>query len=136
MKTLLLTALFLTGISIAAMAGLPQNFQGFAAWAIVAKGLPSGGEHMGKGKVVYANPIAAKAWKSKASMPVGSLIAKAPGDPGSAKWVATMQKIAKGWSYQEFVLRSGRYVLADEPQAECIECHERVKANDYLFSRK
>lgn len=136
MKASLILAVFVLGTGLAAVAGLPSSIQGFSTWTIVATGLKSGGEHSGKDKRVYANPVASQVWRGKAAMPVGSVIVKAPGDPKNAKWVAIMQKTSKGWQYQEFMASGAGYVPAKETQAECIECHSRAKSKDYLFSRK
>ncbi len=132
----LILALVVLWFGFGLTAGLPVNIQGFAAWSKVATGLPSSGEHKGKSKVVYANAVATKAWSGNAVMPVGSLVVKAPGDPKTAKWVAVMQKTAKGWNYQEFVAKGQGYVASSEMQSECVECHSRAKAKDFLFSRK
>lgn len=135
MKTysvLVLLVCFSVGTSLAAVLGLPKNVEGYSSWTVVASNLPSGGEHRGKNKTVYANPIASKAWHQKSSMPVGSLVVKSP---KGAAWVAIMEKTSKGWKYQELMLRKGRYVLGEESQASCIACHRQASLNDSLFTR-
>ena len=132
----LIPVLLLLWFGFAAMAGLPASIQGFEGWTKVATGLPSSGEHKGKNKVVYANAVAAKVWQSKTALPVGSLVVKVAGDPKTAKWVAVMEKTAKGWNYREFVARGKGYAASAEMQSECVGCHTGAKAKDFLFSRK
>jgi hypothetical protein len=67
-------------VSAAGLADLPANIRGFAKWQkVVTTGLPKDGPHAGPSKVIYANPAAAKAWKGKEPLPVGSLVVKTTG---------------------------------------------------------
>ena len=123
------------GIAYAALGGVPKDSQGFATWKkVVTTGLPLDGPHAGKNKVVYANPIAAKAWAGKAALPVGSLVVKTAGPSSQPDFVGIMRKSAKGWEYEEFVNKSGSYSLLAKG-ASCSGCHLQAKANDFLFTR-
>lgn len=61
----------------AGLNGVPAKYAEYAGWEVVAdKGLPMGGPHAGPGKVVYANPVAAKDWKSGKPLALGSIVVK------------------------------------------------------------
>ena len=114
--------------------GLPSNIQGYEKWTPVAKNLDMGGPHAGKDKVVYANPVAAKAWKVKGALPVGSLIVKTAGPTANPTLVAIMNKTTEGWVYEEYTPKDGKYSLLAKGSL-CSNCHAGVKDKDYLFTR-
>jgi hypothetical protein len=78
--------------------------------------------------------MAAKVWKSKNALPVGSLVVKTAGSVSSPTFVAIMTKTAKGWNYAEYTHTDGKYNLIGSG-ASCSGCHNNAKAKDYLFSR-
>jgi hypothetical protein len=133
------TGLFIAlslGGAVAALSGVPKNVQGFAAWKKVAtSGLPMDGPHAGKTKLVYANPVAAKAWAGKAALPLGSLVVKTAGSAKAPDFVAIMRKTTQGWEYEEYTVKAGKYSLFLKGAA-CQSCHEQAKAKDFLFTRK
>ena len=123
------------GFALAALNGIPKDAQGFASWKkVVTTGLPMEGPHAGKNKLVYANPVAAKAWAGKAALPVGSLVVKTAGNASAPGFVAIMRKTAKGWEYEEYTAKSGAYSVILKGAA-CESCHEKAKDKDYLFTR-
>jgi hypothetical protein len=123
------------GVAYVAPSGIPKDFQGFATWKkVVTTGMPLDGPHAGKNKVVYANPIAAKAWAGKTPLPVGSLVVKTAGPSGLPDFVAIMRKTAKGWEYEEYTPSAGKYSLIGKG-ASCSGCHEQAKSKDFLFPR-
>ncbi len=133
-----LFVIFLAGISsmslAAGLSGLPKNIVGFEKWNVVAKNLDTGGPHAGEKKIVFASPKAAKGWRGKNPLPVGSLVVKTAGSVASPTFVAIMTKTSKGWDYAEYTPTKGKYNLIGSG-ASCSGCHENAKANDYLFSR-
>jgi Cytochrome P460 len=123
------------GIVYAALTGIPKDSQGFATWKkVVTTGMPLDGPHAGKNKVVYANPMAAKAWAGKTPLPVGSLVVKTAGPSSLPDFVGIMRKTAKGWDYEEYTVNAGKYSLFLKG-ATCSGCHEQAKAKDFLFTR-
>ena len=136
MKKLIFLLLGLScGVAYAALGGVPKDSQGFAAWKkVVTTGMPLDGPHAGKNKVVYANPIAAKAWAGKAALPVGSLVVKTAGSSSAPDFVGIMRKTAKGWDYEEFIIKAGKYSLLAKG-ASCSGCHDQAKDKDFLFTR-
>jgi Cytochrome P460 len=123
------------GIAFAALNGVPKDVQAFASWKkVVTTGMPLDGPHAGKNKVVYANPIAAKAWAGTAALPVGSLVVKTAGSPSAPDFVGIMHKTAKGWEYKEFTIKAGKYSLLAKG-ASCSGCHDQAKDKDFLFTR-
>jgi Cytochrome P460 len=125
----------ISSIALAAgLSGLPKNIVGFEKWAKVAQNLDTGGPHAGENKIVFANVKAAKAWRGKNPLPVGSLVVKTAGSVSSPSFVAIMKKTTKGWDYTEYTPNNGKYSLIGSG-ASCSGCHENAKANDYLFSR-
>ena len=123
------------GIAFAAIKGIPADVQAFASWKkVVTTGMPLDGPHAGKNKVVYANPIAAKAWAGKAALPVGSLVVKTAGSASAPDFVGIMRKTAKGWDYEEFTGSAGKYSLLAKG-ASCSGCHDQAKDKDFLFTR-
>jgi Cytochrome P460 len=118
----------------AGLNGLPKNIVGFEKWTKVAKNLDTGGPHAGETKIVFANVVAAKAWKGKSALPLGSLVVKTAGSVSSPSFVAIMKKTSKGWDYAEYMPSSGKYSLIGSG-ASCSGCHVNAKAKDYLFSR-
>jgi Cytochrome P460 len=133
--------LVLCGLTVALGAGLkgiPQNLTGFEKWTQVAKNLDTGGPHSGQSKIVFANKLAADAWKKKGALPVGSIVVKTSGKVSSPAFVAVMTKRAGGWYYEEYFPKKGVYsVGAGGPggQALCKDCHAGVADQDYLFTR-
>lgn len=119
--------------------GVPAKYAEYARWEIVAgKGLPTGGPHAGQRKVVYANPLAAREWKSGRALPVGSIVVKTAGATDAPTLVAVMEKRAEGWYYEEYLPEAGKYVLkfgGPGGQQLCVGCHTGAKAKDYLFTR-
>jgi Cytochrome P460 len=136
MKRLIALLIVLSfGIAFAALSGVPKDVQGFASWKkVVTTGMPLDGPHAGKNKVVYANPIAAQAWAGKAALPVGSLVVKTAGSSSAPDFVGIMRKTAKGWEYEEFISKSGKYDLLAKGTS-CSGCHDQAKDKDYLFTR-
>lgn len=123
------------GIAMAAgLSGLPKNIVGFEKWKVVAQNLDTGGPHAGENKIVFASLKAAKVWKGKNPLPVGSLVVKTAGSVANPSFVAIMTKTGKGWDYAEYTPSNGKYNLIGSG-ASCSSCHENAKANDYLFSR-
>ena len=115
------------GIAFAALKGVPKDVQAFASWKkVVTTGMPMDGPHAGKNKVVYANPIAAKAWAGKAALPVGSLVVKTAGTSSAPDFVGIMRKTAKGWDYEEYTGSAGKYSVIAKG-ASCSGCHDKAK---------
>ncbi len=131
-----LLCILASGVAFAALSGIPKEVTGFAAWQkVVTKGLALDGPHAGKNKVVYANPVAAKAWAGKGALPVGSLVVKTAGSASAPGYVAIMTKTAQGWKYEEYAAKSGTYGLVGSG-ALCSSCHEHAKDKDDLFTRQ
>ena len=130
--------MFLLGLLRFAVAtgdpGLPTAIAGFEKWAQVAKVSDTGGPHPGQNKTVFASPIAAKAWKAKGALPVGSIIVKTAGAVTAPSLVAVMNKTSTGWVYEEFTPKDGKYTLFARGSL-CSNCHEGAKAKDFLFTR-
>jgi hypothetical protein len=123
------------GIAFAAMTGIPKDVQSFATWKkVVTTGLALDGPHAGKNKVVYANALAAKAWAGKAALPVGSLVVKTAGSASAPDFVGIMRKTAKGWDYEEYTAKDGKYSVMMKG-AMCQACHEKAAAKDFVFTR-
>ncbi|MDX2006902.1 MAG: cytochrome P460 family protein [Meiothermus sp.] len=139
MKRLVLVGMLAVGVLAQSLGGVPRNYAGFAAWEKVATaGLPTGGPHAGREKVVYANPTAFKDWKSGKPLPVGSIVVKIAGPAAAPTLIATMEKRPAGWYYEEYFPENGRYVLkfgGPNGQNLCVSCHTGAKAKDYLFVR-
>ena len=123
----------------AGLNGVPAKYAEYPRWEIVAdKGLPTGGPHAGQQKVVYANPVAAREWKSGKALPVGSIVVKTAGPADVPTLIAVMEKRAEGWYYEEYLPEGGKYVLkfgGPGKQQLCVGCHTGAKAKDYLFTR-
>ncbi len=123
----------------AGLNGVPAKYAEYAGWEVVAdKGLPMGGPHPGPGKVVYANPVAAKDWKSGKPLALGSIVVKTAGPASAPTLLAVMEKRQSGWYYEEYFLEGGKYLLkfgGPNNQGLCVGCHTRAKAKDYLFTR-
>jgi hypothetical protein len=127
----------LAGAFAANLPGLRPELNGFAAWTKVSTVRDTGGPHTGLSKVVFANTIAAEAWKKKGALPLGSIVVKTAGAVGNPTFVAVMLKQKTGWYYEEYFPKGGRYAVgAGGPggQALCSNCHEDA-ANDFLFTR-
>ncbi len=123
-------------VAFAALTGIPKDVTSFATWQkVVTKGLALDGPHAGKNKVVYANPVAAKAWTGKGALPVGSLVVKTAGSASAPDFVGIMRKTAKGWEYEEYTAKGGNYSVMMKG-AGCQSCHEKAKDKDYLFTRQ
>jgi Cytochrome P460 len=134
-RFLLMVFAAISSIALAAgLSGLPKNIVGFEKWEVVAQNLDTGGPHAGENKIVFANVKAAKVWRGKNPLPVGSLVVKTAGGVSSPSFVAVMKKTTKGWDYAEYTPNKGKYSLIGSG-ASCSGCHEDAKANDYLFSR-
>lgn len=117
--------------------GLRPELNGFAAWTKVSSPKDTGGPHAGLSKAVFANKIAAAAWKKKGALPLGSIVVKTAGAVGKPSFIAVMIKQKTGWYFEEYFPKSGRYsVGAGGPggQSLCSNCHEDG-ANDFLFTR-
>ena len=135
-RLIALLVAFSFGIAFAAIKGIPADVQAFASWKkVVTTGMPLDGPHTGKNKVVYANPIAAKAWGGTAALPVGSLVVKTAGSSSAPDFVGIMRKTAKGWDYEEFIIKAGKYSLLAKG-ASCSGCHDQAKDKDFLFTRQ
>ncbi|WP_299432326.1 cytochrome P460 family protein [uncultured Meiothermus sp.] len=121
------------------LSGIPAAYAGFAKWEkVVGQNLPTSGPHAGQGKAVYANPAAAKDWKSGKALPVGSIVVKTAGPAGAPTLIATMEKRRAGWYYEEYFPEGGRYVLkfgGPSGQQLCVGCHTGAQARDFLFTR-
>ena len=118
------------------LVGLPKTLTGFEKWTVVAKNLDTGGPHTGQTKQVFANKIAATAWKKTGKLPVGSIVIKTGGKISSPSFVAVMYKRTSGWYYEEYFPRNGNYSIgAGGPngQALCKDCH--AGGIDELFTR-
>ncbi len=137
MTKYILLAVILGSVAWAAgLVGLPKSILGFEKWTVVAKNLETGGAHAGQNKQVFANKIAAGAWKKTGKLPIGSLIVKTGGKVSSPTFVATMEKRSSGWYYEEYFPRNGKYVLVyggPNGQALCKDCH--AGGTDELFTR-
>ena len=140
MKRLLWLGMILAiGALAQGLTGVPRNYAGYASWEKVATaGLPTGGPHAGREKVVYANPTAFKDWKSGKPLPVGSIVVKTAGSARAPTLIATMEKRQNGWYYEEYFPENGRYALkygGPNGQALCVNCHTGAQAKDFLFTR-
>jgi hypothetical protein len=130
--------LFLLGLVRFAVAledpGLPTIVAGYDRWTQVAKVSDTGGPHAGQGKVVYANPKAAAAWKARTVLPVGSVVVKTAGSGVAPTLVEIMNKTKAGWQYEEYTPKNGKYTLLATGNL-CSSCHGGVKVKDFLFTR-
>jgi hypothetical protein len=137
MIRVLLFALIVSSAALAtSLSGLPKNIQGFEKWSVVAKNLDTGGPHSGQSKRVFANKIAAVAWKKSGALPIGSIVIKTGGDLKKPSFIATMEKRKNGWYFEEYFPKGSSYRLgAGGPngQALCVNCHE--DGQDQLFTR-
>lgn len=119
--------------------GLPAAYAGFARWEkVVGQNLPTGGPHAGQAKAVYANPAAAKEWKSGKNLPVGSIVVKTAGPASAPTLIATMEKRQNGWYYEEYFPEGNKYVLkfgGPNGQQLCAGCHRGAQSKDFLFTR-
>jgi hypothetical protein len=116
--------------------GLPKDIAGFGTWAVVAKIKDTGGAHAGQNKQVFANKIAAAAWKKSGKLPVGSVVIKTGGKVSSPSFIAVMYKRSSGWYYEEYFPRGGKYSIGaggKGGQALCKDCHDG--GVDELFTR-
>ncbi|HEU4741264.1 MAG TPA: cytochrome P460 family protein [Meiothermus sp.] len=135
-----LGVLILGACAIAAsLNGVPTPYTGYDQWEKVATtALPTSGPHAGQGKVVYANPVAAKDWKSGKPLAVGSIVVKTAGPARAPTLLAVMEKRQSGWYYEEYFPEGGKYLLkfgGPNNQGLCVGCHTGAKAKDYLFTR-
>jgi hypothetical protein len=118
------------------LVGLPKDIVGFNNWAVVAKIKDTGGAHTGQNKQVFANKIAAAAWKKAGKLPVGSVVIKTGGKVSSPAFIAVMYKRSSGWYYEEYFPKGGRYSIGaggKGGQALCKDCH--LGGTDELFTR-
>ena len=139
MKRLLMVAglIALAGAFAANLPGLRPELNGFSAWTKVSSPKDTGGPHAGLSKAVFANKIAADAWKKKGALPLGSIVVKTAGNISNPSFIAVMLKQKTGWYYEEYFPKGGRYTVgAGGPggQGLCSSCHEDG-ANDFLFTR-
>lgn len=139
-RRLLSAAVVVQMLALAAgLNGVPAKYAEYTRWEVVAnKGLPTGGPHAGQQKMVYANPPAAKVWKSGKALPTGSIVVKTAGPVDVPSLIAVMEKRAGGWYYEEYLPEAGKYVLkfgGPGGQQLCVGCHTGAKARDYLFTR-
>jgi hypothetical protein len=135
-----MVGLILLAVAYAAnLNGLPKAYAEYGKWEKVATaGLPTGGPHAGQQKVVYANPVAAKGWKSSKGLAVGSIVVKTAGPANAPTLIATMEKRQGGWYYEEYFPGGGQYVLkfgGPGGQGLCVNCHTGAKGKDFLFTR-
>lgn len=123
----------------AVSASLPAKYAAYRGWQkTVVAGLPPGGAHPGRPKIVYANPVAARSWKGGGALPVGSVVVKTAGPAGAPTLVAVMEKRRGGWYYEEYLPEKGRLALkfgGPGGQALCSGCHAGARAKDFLFTR-
>ena len=137
MTKYILAVLVLGSVALATgLVGLPKTLTGFEKWAVVAKISDTGGPHSGQTKQVFANKIAATAWKKPGKLPVGSIVIKTGGKISSPNFVAVMYKRTTGWYYEEYFPRNGKYSIgAGGPngQALCKDCHDG--GTDEVFTR-
>jgi hypothetical protein len=137
MTKYVLAILAMTGFAFAAtLVGLPKTIVGFEKWAVVAKNLDTGGPHSGLSKQVFANKIAAAAWKKTGKLPIGSIVIKTGGKISSPSFIAVMYKRQTGWYYEEYFPKKGKYSLGaggPKGQALCKDCH--AGGTDELFTR-
>jgi hypothetical protein len=137
MTKYILVVLALGSLAVAAgLVGLPKSLTGFEKWTVVAKNLETGGPHSGQNKQVFANKIAAIAWKKTGALPIGSIVIKTGGKISSPNFVAVMYKRSSGWYYEEYFPKNGKYSIGAggaNGQALCKDCHAGAK--DELFTR-
>ncbi len=137
MTKYILAVLVLGGVALATgLVGLPKTLTGFEKWTVVAKNLDTGGPHSGQTKQVFANKIAATAWKKSGKLPIGSIVIKTGGKISSPSFVAVMYKRSTGWYYEEYFPRNGKYSIGAggvNGQALCKDCH--AGGTDELFTR-
>ena len=139
MKRWLMVAglIVVAGAFAANLPGLRPELNGFSAWTKVSSPKDTGGPHAGLSKAVFANKIAADAWKKKGALPLGSIVVKTAGKISNPSFIAVMLKQKTGWYYEEYFPKGGRYsVGAGGPggQGLCSNCHADA-ANDSLFTR-
>ncbi|MFN3265596.1 MAG: cytochrome P460 family protein [Deinococcales bacterium] len=118
------------------LVGLPKEILGFEKWAVVAKITDTDGAHPGQNKQVFANKIAAAAWKKSGKLPIGSVVIKTGGKVTQPNFIAVMYKRQAGWYYEEYFPRGGRYSIGaggKGGQALCKDCH--AGGTDELFTR-
>jgi hypothetical protein len=135
-KYLVMALLFSSFAVAAGLVGLPKDIAGFGKWAVVAKIKDTGGAHAGQNKQVFANSIAAAAWKKSGKLPVGSVVIKTGGGVSSPSFIAVMYKRSSGWYYEEYFPKGGKYSIGaggKGGQALCKDCH--VGGTDELFTR-
>jgi hypothetical protein len=137
MTKYILVVLALGSLALATgLIGLPKSLTGFEKWTVVAKNLDTSGPHSGQNKQVFANKIAAAAWKKTGALPIGSVVIKTGGKVSSPNFVAVMYKRSSGWYYEEYFPRNGKYSIGAggaNGQALCKDCHAGAK--DELFTR-
>ena len=109
--------------------GLPSYTDGWQEWSRI--NLSSA--HSGL-KNVYASKR-----KVGSKYPNGTVIVKTIVEPGT-KYVgqfATMRKVAGRWQFIEYSRSSAkaRYTVLGQGQF-CLDCHARVRSNDFVFTKK
>lgn len=118
--------------------GLPSYTNGYATWPrINRKPFTSTGPlstaHSGV-KNVYASRR-----KVGKTYPNGTVIVKTiqrGTRKGMPEQVAVMRKRSGKWRYDEYELSGSAYRNLGFPQGLCQGCHQRARANDYVFTRK
>jgi hypothetical protein len=137
MTKYVVTVLLVSSLALASgLVGLPKDIAGFAKWSVVAKIKDTGGAHAGQNKQVFANTIAAAAWKKPGKLPVGSVVIKTGGKITAPDFIAVMYKRQSGWYYEEYFPRAGKYSIGaggKGGQALCKDCHDG--GTDELFTR-
>ncbi len=117
-------------------AGLPSYTDGYQKWPKLNRqpfttcGPPCA--HSGV-KNVYASKK-----KVGSKYPDGTVIVKSiaqPGQKGMPGQVAVMRKVNGRWRFVEYQLSGSRYTVLGQGQL-CVSCHMRVKANDYVFTKR
>jgi len=117
--------------------GLPAYTNGYAKWPRVnARPFTRCGPpcaHSGV-KNVYASKR-----KTGSRYPNGTVVVKTVaqrGDrPSLPSQVAVMRKVSGRWRFVEYVLSGGRYSVLGQGSF-CQSCHERARANDYVFTKR
>lgn len=69
----------LAGALAANLPGLRPELSGFTTWTKVSMVKDTGCPHAGLSKVVFANKVAADAWRKKSALPLGSIVVKTAG---------------------------------------------------------
>ena len=117
--------------------GLPSYTNGYAKWQrINAKPFTKCGPpcaHSGVKNVYVSKRKVGKLF------PNGTVVVKTVAQPGDKptlpSQVATMRKLSGKWRYVEYGLSGSRYSVIGQG-AFCQSCHARMRANDYVFTKR